>query len=440
MQRTERTVIIAAAVYALLSLAMLASSLWLARSVTLTTGGIHIAARAITCFMVFLGLRVSRRRSAAFPLGLYKLENLVSVVVGLLVLLGAYETAKEALSLIGPESEDLAHMWIPLLVLLVCGVVAGVLAWQKWRVGKAHNSPSLKSEARNSLAGMCACMLLALGLGLEGAGLPDTGAVVALLVGLLLAWFGLTITVDGLKVLLDASVEKGILDKVKAIAASDGRVSEVFAVEGRNSGSYRFIDLTLSLETYDLREARTISQELEERIREEIENVDQVTVEFSPEASRRWICALPLAAVGEALSPSPWRAERIAVVVVDAGGERVVSRQDLDVPYAEDEPGREVRLAVMLGRRGVDVIMAAGAPAVEAPPQDGEPAPFSGGAGDGDGENLREAADVLEAYGVEALRLPGVTGRAEAEDALLDYLKGKPSCAEKGAVEEVEGE
>jgi cation diffusion facilitator family transporter len=420
MRKTERAAIIAAAVYILLAIALLLSAVLLARSVTMYAGGIQTVVRAVACFMVFLGLRLSRRRTTDFPLGLYKLENLVSVIVGLFILFGAYETAKEALRLMGPESEGLSNVWIPVLILVVCAALAGVLAWYKWKVGRKENSPSLKAEARHSLGSMCACLLLALGLGLEAAGVPDMGAVVALLVVALLAWLGVAISLDGLKVLLDASVEKDVLEKVRSIAEDDDRVREVFEVEGRNSGSYRFIDLNLTLATHDLREASAVSRQLEKKIREEIENVDHITVEFSPEASRRWMCAVPLAGGNGDVSPSLWQAERLAIVVIDRGAEKVVSRQVLDIPYTEDMPGAEVRLAAFLGMRGVDVLLESGAQPRETSLQGEEPTPCGGEPPGGESAGIREALDVLTAYGTELLCLPAVGDLKDAERALLE--------------------
>jgi cation diffusion facilitator family transporter len=420
MRKTERAAVVAAAVYILLAIALLAGAAWLAKSVTMFAGGVQTAVRAVACFMVFLGLRLSQRRTSAFPLGLYKLENLVSVIVGLLILLGAYETAKEALRLMGPETENLSNVWIPVLVLVVCAALGGALAWYKWGVGIKENSPSLKAEARHSLGSMCACLLLALGLGLEAAGVPDMGAVVALLVVVLLAWFGVTISVDGLRVLLDASVETSVLEKVKSIAEDDDRVREVFGVEGRNSGSYRFIDLTLTLATHDLREANAVSREIEEEIRKEIENVDHITVEFSPETSRRWMCAVPLAGGNGGLSPSLWQAERLVLVVIDPGGEKVISRHALNIPYGEGVPGREVRLAAYLGMRGVDVLLESGPQLEEASPADGESPPYGGDSHSEEGAGVREASDVLAVYGIELLHLPAVVSLDDAERGLLE--------------------
>ncbi|MEW6553537.1 MAG: cation diffusion facilitator family transporter [Actinomycetota bacterium] len=415
MRRTERAAIVAAVVYILLAIAMVLSAVLLVKSVAMFAGGIHTVVRAAACFLVFLGLRLSRRRSADFPLGLYKLENLVGVIVGLLILFGAYEVAKEAVELIGPESEAISDVWIPIMILVICAMLAGMLAWYKWHVGKGENSPSLKAEARHSLGSMCACLLLVLGLGMEEAGVPDMGAVVALLVVALLAWFGVSIALDGLKVLLDASVEKEVLEKVRSIAEGDGRISEVYEVEGRNSGSFRFIDLDLAVATHDLREANAVSRELEERIREEVENVDHITVEFSPETTRSRICAVPLADSGTSLAADLWKAKRLAILAIDPGGDRVAARRTLAIPHEKDMPGREIRLAAFVGMQGVDVLLEGGGRPGEAPAADRASMPCNG-----QETAMREARDVLSVYGVETFRLTAAMTLDDAEKEALE--------------------
>jgi divalent metal cation (Fe/Co/Zn/Cd) transporter len=44
---------------------------------------------------VWFGLTLSRRKSQDFPYGLYKIENVAAIIVGLFIVLTAYEIAKE---------------------------------------------------------------------------------------------------------------------------------------------------------------------------------------------------------------------------------------------------------------------------------------------------------------------------------------------------------
>src|SRR3989304_3746280 len=68
------------------------------------TGSLAIAADAIhslvdvfASLVVLGGLLIAQRHSRSFPYGLYKVENLVSVGVALLIFLAGYEIARQAL-------------------------------------------------------------------------------------------------------------------------------------------------------------------------------------------------------------------------------------------------------------------------------------------------------------------------------------------------------
>jgi divalent metal cation (Fe/Co/Zn/Cd) transporter len=44
---------------------------------------------------VWFGLTLSRRKSQDFPYGLYKIEKVAAIIVGLFIVITAYEIAKE---------------------------------------------------------------------------------------------------------------------------------------------------------------------------------------------------------------------------------------------------------------------------------------------------------------------------------------------------------
>ena len=65
----------------------------------------------------------------------------------------------------------------------------------------------------------------------------------AVIVSLYMIWTGGRICVNSLKVLLDATIGKDTLDRVRNIALSNPAVKRVDSLVGRNSGRYRFIEL-----------------------------------------------------------------------------------------------------------------------------------------------------------------------------------------------------
>ncbi|NIV37703.1 MAG: cobalt transporter, partial [Anaerolineae bacterium] len=83
-----------------------------------------------------------------------------------------------------------------------------------------------------------------------------------------------------MKVLLDASLDPQTLAQVKSIIESDPGVAEVKSVVGRNSGRYRFLQADVTVRTADLEKAHRLSQELEENIRREVQNVERVVIHY----------------------------------------------------------------------------------------------------------------------------------------------------------------
>jgi cation diffusion facilitator family transporter len=385
MNKAEKTALISAALASVLANALITVAL-LVRSLSMLAGGVISVARALTAMMLFSGMRLSRRHPDEFPTGLYKLENLAATVVGVIILAGAYALARVSVHAIANQSNlvEFDSAWQALLPMLVSMALALFMAWYKVKVGREEGSPALAADARFSLVDAAGLGIICVGITLEAEGVKSADAWAALAVVAIAAWVGLTVILDGTRVLLDASVERDVLEQVRAIAQADRRVRGVLDVEGRNSGRYRFINLDVELDTFDLREAEGISQGLKERIREEVSNVDQVTVDFSAGGEQKALCAVPLEAGGRAVHDGFGTASRVALLDLEKGREGAAVREVVDNPFLREEEAPGVRLAVFLAMQGVGAVLLRG------PLED------------------RGARDVLEAYEVRILEEPDV--------------------------------
>jgi cation diffusion facilitator family transporter len=67
-------------------------------SLALAADAVHSLVDVVASVVVLAGLLIARRKSRAFPYGLYKVENLASVAVAFLIFLAGYEIAREALA------------------------------------------------------------------------------------------------------------------------------------------------------------------------------------------------------------------------------------------------------------------------------------------------------------------------------------------------------
>ena len=279
LKPTERAEVVSVLVSIGMAAAMIAVAAS-AGSVAVLAEGTDTVVDVIASLVVLAGMRLAARHTKSFPQGLYKLENLVATGIGVLVLFSAYELGREAIARIISGEDTLQG---PLLVIVVmAGVVAATaaLAAYKYRIGRAHGSPSLLADARHAWIDTCASAGVALGVGLQWAGVPYMDSVAALVVVALLVWGGVDLVLGGLRVLLDASLEDDVLQEVRRCAETQPGVSRVAAVEGRNAGSYRFVTLRIVPEQMSLTAAERMADALTAAVRARVERIDRVTVEL----------------------------------------------------------------------------------------------------------------------------------------------------------------
>lgn len=399
MKRTEKVALLAMVSYAALAGYLFTVAAY-TRATGLVAGGVLTLVRFVTAILVLMGLRFSERHSKNFPMGMYKLENLLTTLIGAAIVFIAYEFVRISIREFGPGAHTPHRAGLAFGSLILSAAVAGFFAWYKAKVAREENSPSLRADARNSRADFIALVAVILGIVLEMVGVPYMTSVVLVGVGAYLGFIGLLVVLDGLKVLLDASVERGVLEKTKRIALDHPLVRSVLDVKGRNSGSYRFINLSVVLVTTDLREAKNISRDIEARIHGEIPNVDKVMVEFEVEQKDRLLCAVPTEEGGEALARSFIDAPAFEVLELEVSSGELLSRERLANPVEPGAAGRGVRTAVFLARRGLELLL------TRDPVED---------------DDLR---GTLEAYGVEILPRPDLSSLSEAGEALSAYASG----------------
>jgi cation diffusion facilitator family transporter len=276
---TEVAEIVSVAVSSVLAAGMLMLSS-VTGSVAVLAEGTDTIVDVVASLAVLAGMRLAMRHTKTFPQGLYKLENLVALGIGVLVLFSAYELGREAISRIVNGEDELKSPLMVIVVMICVVAITGALAAYKHRVGKAHGSPSLMADARHAWTDAAASAGVALGVGLQWAGVPYMDSIAALVVVALLVWSGFTVVLEGLRVLLDASLDDEVLQEVRACAESQPGIRSVAAVEGRNSGSYRFVTLSVVPEQTSLSEAERTTAELTAAVRRRVERVDRVEVQL----------------------------------------------------------------------------------------------------------------------------------------------------------------
>ena len=325
----------------------------LSGSLALTASATDSAVDIFASLAVLVGLVISKRKTKTFPFGLYKVENVVSIVIAVLILLAGYEIAKEAI--VRSAAPVTAEWWI----LLGVGLTVIVpLVWSRYemRVGKAANSPSLMAEARHYQTDVLSSVIVfasvvagALGFAVDRIG--------ALLIVPFIAKAAWDLIGDGMKVLLDASLDAETLGQVRAIVESFPGVVQVNSVVGRNSGRYRFLQVDVVMRTSGLEKAHRLSEGLEEAIRDGVSNVERVVIHYEPQVKTSLIYGVPLSDPSGTVSEHLGKASYFALVELKVDGASLVRQEIVVNPYQADEKQKGLQVARMLVDQGVDVLL-----------------------------------------------------------------------------------
>jgi cation diffusion facilitator family transporter len=271
----------------LLNLAIAAAS----GSLAVAAEMVHNLVDLVAAVAVLAGVKISERESRDFPYGLYKVENVVAVGVAILISSTACEIAKEALS---AETRTATVSGWMLAGVALSAVIPLAFSVYEMRVGRELNSPSLMADAQEYRTHVFSSGVVFLALIGQMVGIP-LDRYAALVVVVLIAKTGWELLADGMRVLLDASLDAETLDQVRAIIEAEPTVTEVRWVVGRNAGRYRFLEAELALRVDDLEKAHAVSQRLERIIRDQVPHVERVLIHYEPQVRTHLRYAVPLA-------------------------------------------------------------------------------------------------------------------------------------------------
>jgi len=319
-------------------------------SLALAADAVHSLVDVVASLVVLGGLLIARRRSRSFPYGLYKVENLVSVAVALLIFLAGYELAREALF---QPSRELTNVPLALGGVALAMLATYLFSRYERQLGEASGSPSLIADSSHFRVDVLSSGVVFVAILGNYLGLP-LDRLGAGLVVLFVLWSGWELLVDGMRVLLDASLDPETLAEVRRVISAEPGVAEVRSLVGRNSGRYKFLEAEVALRTRDLEKAHRVSQRLEEAIRARVPHVDRVLIHYEPVHKDLWRWAVPLDSSEGSVSAHLGQAPYFALVDVRMATGEVVGSEVLVNPYLHADKQKGIRVAEFLTGQGVD--------------------------------------------------------------------------------------
>lgn len=322
-------------------------------SVAIVADGIHSSSDVVASAAVLLGLKISKRKSKNFPYGLYKVENIIAIVSAMAIFFAGYEILREVV--FEPHPVEMTHLVPALVGVALTLVVTFLFSRYEIRVGRAIGSPGLIADGQHVKTDMLSTVVVLVSLLGHAVGI-NIDNVAAVVVTLFIAHAGWEILYEGVKVLLDASLDRETLDSIRRILLEHPDVADIVALTGRNSGSYKFIESEVAMTVRDLERSHALSTQLEEHIKAQIQNVDHVVIHCRPIQKDTILHAVMLENREGLISGAYGHAPYIALFAQHRESGDVVNRRILENPHKDKETGKGIALSEFLVAQEVDVI------------------------------------------------------------------------------------
>jgi cation diffusion facilitator family transporter len=255
-------------------------------SIAIFASAVDSATDSIASLVVWGGLKVSARQSRRFPYGLHKVENLIQVMVALLIFYVGYGIARKIIS---PVEEmpmihltTIAGMGVSVLVPLLFGCYT-------MKVGRRTGSPALIADGRHRQADVLSSLVVFAAVISDYVGLAFYfhGITLDRLAGGLVLIFifqaGWRLLVNGMRVLLDISMDPKHLSRIREIIQSEPMVTEIRFLCGRTAGRFRFVETEVALKSSDLKKAHEVTDRIEARVKGEVPRVIRVLIHYEPQ-------------------------------------------------------------------------------------------------------------------------------------------------------------
>ncbi len=274
-------------------------------STALIGDAIHSGSDVLASGAAYVGLWVAGRKHPNFPYGLYKAENVATLVTSIVIILAGYEIGRQAIF----GGERLPDVTLAMPVALFCLFVS--LAFGAWqlRMGRRLHSPALIADARDYLADSLSTTVVLIGLLGTYLGIAlDRWAAAA--VALFIFKVGVQLLISSVRDLLDASIDRETEEAIIALVEKCPRIRQVKRCLTRTAGGRFIVDLDVILQTPSHQLADQVADRLEEDIPRMFPRVVMARVRPHFGQGDQIRCLTPVTGLNgtitEHLSSAPW--------------------------------------------------------------------------------------------------------------------------------------
>lgn len=352
---TSRAAIVGAVVNLVLSVIKILVGV-LAQSQALIADGVHSVSDLLSDGLVYVAAHHARHGpDQEHPYGHGRIETAATMGLGLFLILVA-----GGIMFDGVESMLGFHpMLTPGVTALYAAafsiLVKEALYYYTIRIAHRIKSELLKANAWHHRTDSISSVVVVIGVGGSLLGMPYLDSVAAVFVGVMIAKIGWDLGWGAIQELVDAGLDEGRLQSIRDTILGVGGVRDIHMLRTRRIGGYASADVHVQVEPWlSVSEGHMIAVLVEHKLKQQIDEIDDVTVHVDPENDENSSSCKSLPARAQALKllSTAWQgvegADRRQRVVMHY----LRGKIDLDVyfPFSEEDlaaDGKRLREALI---------------------------------------------------------------------------------------------
>lgn len=293
----------------------------------------HILTDLMVTFVVFAALKISSSHfSERYSYGLYRIEDLVSLTIALIIAFTAIDLLLSIESSRIPTDLDSGMIQFASVIPLFLSGIVKIIG------GKRLKSPSLVSDGYHNYSDVYVGIGVGAGLVLvyaTGIGAFYYGAIGIASIGIF--YTAIVIGKNSIVGIMDLPKDKKVIPKIETIVREDAEVTGIKSIKARWAGPVIFVEIVLTVNSrLTIEEAHDVADTLESRVLNQISDVRDVVIHIEPSRNPERVIMVPLTS-DDSISANFSRSSNYRFIHVVEGSVR--SSETIEIP--EEEIGRE---------------------------------------------------------------------------------------------------
>ena len=238
----------------------------------------------IMVFAALVGITYAKRKpNEKFPYGYYKIENIISLIISLVIFYTAYNVIIISFSEIYAHFVGLPKQIITSPVIFIFLIISLIISFSTTLylrvIGKQTNSPIIQSQASEKFYDNLISSSVIIGFIGALFGLNFLDSIISLIIALLIIKGGFDIFWSSTKILLDAIIDFDQRNELYNVIKSYPNVKEIENFEIRSYGRYIFLEVVVILNReLQLHQIQSLKNAMSDKIQAEFPQIFKIII------------------------------------------------------------------------------------------------------------------------------------------------------------------